>query len=202
MKKIISSLIAIFLITNISYTWAEDAPTYTDKTDFALYEDRVAKFCSEYNKTSNSELIYNIDQKTTFVNLDKNLNTKNNKEALYTASDLGKGALEKAKSQYQASMDGIYDCAIELTNYKSLIMVKGLIAKNPKLSAKSKKLENQIKESKNIIQNNCNIEAKEGDSLIKTSVLKQATYEFCRYNYYLEYLKKYYTSIDALKESL
>jgi hypothetical protein len=33
-------------------------------------------------------------------------------------------------------MDGIYDCAVSIVNLRALELVKDLIAKNPKLSAR------------------------------------------------------------------
>jgi len=91
-------------------------------------------------------------------------------------------------------MDDIYGCATNITYYKSLQLIKDdLIKKNPELNSKlQNKLDERIRQIETEINNNnskCKITSEKNNSIIKKSVLKQTTYEFCKYSFYLEYLK-------------
>jgi len=99
-----------------------------------------------------------------------------------------------AKEQYRKNMDDIYGCATNIVYYKSLQLIKeNLITKNPKLNSRlQNKLVEKIRQIETEISNNsakCKITSEKNDSIIKKSVLKQTTYEFCKYSFYLEYLK-------------
>ena len=92
-------------------------------------------------------------------------------------------------------MDSIYWCAIYSTYYRELKTIKeDLIKTNPKLNPKLRpKIEAKMKEIEAKIKAldwNCRIKANK-NNLVKNAVLRQTTYETCKYNYYLEYLKEY-----------
>ena len=100
-----------------------------------------------------------------------------------------------AKKEYKKAMDSIYWCAIYSTYYRELKTIKeDLIKTNPKLNPKLRpKIEAKMKEIEAKIKAldwNCRIKANK-NNLVKNAVLRQTTYETCKYNYYLEYLKEY-----------
>ncbi|MDD2907105.1 MAG: hypothetical protein PHH98_00550 [Candidatus Gracilibacteria bacterium] len=197
MKKI-SILIIFTIIINISQINLSygEAQTMSDLTGYSLYQERVTKFCSEYKiNDSNSEIIYLIGKDDQFLNLDTDTSGK------YKSGN----DVELAKTQYRKNMDGIYDCATKVSYYRGLKTIKkDLINKNaslksrlePKLDAKIFEIEKSIAEN----SNKCKITSEKNNSIIKKSILKQTTYELCKYNFYLEYLKSFNENISTLKE--
>lgn len=201
MKKIIKYLILAVLIVNISWTSFSNEPkTMSSKVWFELYQERVSLFCSEYKiSDSSSEMIYLIDKENEFLNLDK-------PEWLKWRYQIWRD-LDLAKDQYRKNMDEIYGCATNITYYRSLQLIKKeLITKNPELNSKlQNKLDERIRQIENEISNNswkCKITSEKNNSIIKKSVLKQTTYELCKYNFYLEYLKWFNEKMAALDENL
>lgn len=188
MKKyklfIILSIISLLLTSNTYW----EAKTMSEKKWFDLYQERVSLFCSEYKINDNSsETIYLIDSDNQFLNLD-------NPGTTTLWYELWKD-LELAKKQYRKNMDEIYWCSTNIVYYRSLKLIKNdLITKNPKLNSRlQNKLNFKIKEIENDINQNstkCKITWEKNNSIIKKSVLKQTTYEFCKYSFYLEYLKE------------
>lgn len=180
---IISTFVLILGI-NVSY-W--ESKTMSSSTWYKLYEERVSNFCSEYKINDwSSEIIYTIDKDDQFLNFDNPDWIVDN----YKASN----SIEIAKDQYRENMDNIYWCATNVSYYRALKLVKEeLINKNPELNSRLKnKLEEKITSIEFEIKNNsakCKITSEKNDSIIKKSVLKQTTYELCKYNFYLEYLK-------------
>ncbi|MDR2411672.1 MAG: hypothetical protein LBD88_03755 [Candidatus Peribacteria bacterium] len=102
-------------------------------------------------------------------------------------------------------MDGIYDCAVSLVNLRALKLVKDLISKSPKVSSRlNSKIDQQINQVEQKISSNqkkCKVTSEKSDNIIKKSVLKQTTYEYCRYSFYLEYLKEEYDKVSVLTSS-
>lgn len=188
MKKIF--LIIIFSwIFWLNSVFAE-TKTYIDKSWYDLYKEIIQKedFCAQYNKTDkNSEKIMILDESKYFLNLDKN------KTKVWED-------LKKARADFEKNMDSIFWCATYGAYYRSLKLIRDdLIKKNPKLNSKIKsKLEqkmNEIKQKASKLEWKCKLDAKK-NNLVKKSVLEQTTYEFCKYNYYLEYLKDYNKKIS------
>jgi len=191
MKKHIIILLVLYFSINVSY-W-NSTETLSDKKWYDLYQERVSVFCSEYKINDNSsEMIYLIDKDNQFIELEKWL--------FQTWNDL-----ILAKNQYRKNMDDIYWCATNIVYYRSLKLVKEeLITKNPKLNwrlqnkltYKINELERKISEN----SNKCKITWEKNNSIIKKSVLKQTTYEYCKYNFYLEYLKEFNQNLSAVNE--
>lgn len=210
MKKI-SLLIIMTLLVNLStlsvFSADEVALSLSDKDNYELYQERVTNYCNEYKVTdSTSELIYLINSPdyktyTDFTDLsklgDSNL-SETEKEKLNELNEKKLKDLENAKKQYLNIMDWIYDCAVSTSYYKwyELIkedLIKGNAVINSSLSEKIKNQQEDIVKSQWELDestwNTCKIISESKSSIIKKSVLKQATYELCKYNYYLEYLK-------------
>lgn len=198
MKKISTIIIISILINitqiNISF-W--EAKTMSDKSWYSLYKERITNFCSEYKTNdNNSETIYLIWKDEQFLDLDTNSSWK-----YKSWNDVA-----LAKEQYRKNMDNIYNCATKLSYYRWLKTIKNdLIWKNPKLkSILEKKLDTKMQEIELSISqgsNKCKISSEKNNSIIKKSVLKQTTYELCKYNFYLEYLKEFNENISTLNES-
>lgn len=193
-NKIIILIILSSLSLNINNSYWDTAKTLSDKKWYDLYQERVSMFCSEYKiNDNNSEMIYLIDKDNQFINLDK--------WWFQTWKDL-----TLAQEQYRKNMDDIYWCATNIVYYRSLSLIKNdLITKNPKLNwrlqnklnYKLTELERKISEN----SNKCKITWEKNNSIIKKSVLKQTTYEYCKYNFYLEYLKEFNQNLNALDET-
>ncbi|NVP17644.1 hypothetical protein HUU51_02905 [Candidatus Gracilibacteria bacterium] len=182
-NKIIIFGIIFSIIININSAFGDEVQTLSDKKGYDLYQERVSLFCSEYKINDNSsEMIYLIDNDNQFKNYDNG------------GIDINK-SLSVGKDQYRKNMDDIYGCATNIVYYRSLKLIKeDLITKNPKLNGRlQNKLNYKINEiEKKIIEtsNKCKITGEKNNGIIKKSVLKQVTYEYCKYNFYLEYLKE------------
>ncbi len=176
--------IVIFLIwfLSLNNVFAWDLKTLSDKSWYELYKERVNNFCKEYKNTDeSSELIYTFDEGSYFKDLWWKTDWKD---------------LKTAVKEYRKNMDDLYTCATSISFKRQLQLVKNeLINKSPKLNSRfRKKLEQKIKEVDQKVKKlkwNCKINTDKVDSLIKKSVLKQSTYELCKYNFYLEYLREY-----------
>lgn len=198
MKKI-STIIIISLLINLSQinTSFWEAKTMSEKSWFELYKERITNFCSEYKTNdNNSETIYLIWKDEQFLDLDTNASWE------YKSWN----DLIIAKEQYRKNMDNIYNCATKLSYYRWLKTIKNdLLNNNSKLkNILEQKLDAKIQEveiSINQDSNKCKITSEKNNSIIKKSVLKQTTYELCKYNFYLEYLKGFNENISTLNES-
>jgi len=186
-KNIFIIVILVFWLTN-NAIWANESwpKSFSTKWWYKLYQEQVKQFCSEYKKTDKTnEIIMVMDESKYFKDLE------GNKPAwLKPGMDL-----ELAKKEYEKAMDSIYWCAIYSTYYRELKTIKeDLIKTNPKLNPKLRpKIEAKMKEIEAKIKAldwNCRIKANK-NNLVKNAVLRQTTYETCKYNYYLEYLKEY-----------
>lgn len=201
MKKINITFITILIISilTINFTYW-DSKTMSSSTWYTLYEERVSSFCKEYKiNDGSSEIIYTIDKDDQFLNLDKlEWVTQNYKKSK---------SIDLAKEQYRKNMDNIYWCATNVVYYRALKQVKeDLLKSNPELDSKLKnKLEEQIKAIELKISQNsnkCKVTSEKNNSIIKKSVLKQTTYEVCKYSFYLEYLKSFNEQMAALDDNL
>lgn len=194
MKKINITFITILIISilTINFTYW-DSKTMSSSTWYTLYEERVSSFCKEYKiNDGSSEIIYTIDKDDQFINFEKN------------PSKAWK-SIQLAKEQYRKNMDNIYWCATNVVYYRALKQVKeDLLKSNPELDSKLKnKLEEQIKAIELKISQNsnkCKVTSEKNNSIIKKSVLKQTTYEVCKYSFYLEYLKSFNEQMAALDD--
>lgn len=195
--KLTSIILLILSILTINITYW-DSKTMSDSTWYSLYEERVSNFCKEYKiNDGSSEIIYTIWKDDQFLNLD-NLEwvTQNYKKSK---------SIDLAKEQYRKNMDNIYWCATNVVYYRALKQVKEeLISKSPELNSKLKnKLDWEIKAIEQKISQNsnkCKVTSEKSTSIIKKSVLKQTTYEVCKYSFYLEYLKTFNEKMAALDD--
>ncbi len=179
-------ILSIYYSTNHSFS---ETKTISKKSWYNLYKERVENFCKEYKNTDNSsELIYRIDEENYFKNLDEKKFRDN--------------MIEEASLSYKKTMDSIYSCAINISFKRQLTLIeKELITKSPKLNSKLKKsLQKKKKDIDKKVKKlkwTCKINTNKNNNIIKKSVLKQTTYELCKYNFYLEYLREKTNEIEA-----
>lgn len=165
MKKILIIFISILFIINTTYA--------ENDSFFDQYEKNVEKVCNEYKE---NKVVYNVSSykeikpdKTSFKN-----------------------PIDFTIEKYKTDMNNIYNCAIIISQNNSLNLIQNKLQSNwytqDFLNSLNKiKSRNDIKFKelkcinidKNVITN-------------KLSILRQTTYETCKYNYYMEYLKQYY----------
>lgn len=185
MKKTISKLIILitFFINNWSNIYAANWETspYSLKPDYLLYKERVKNICDQYK--TNKELLKIED---TFDEVQNSFD------------------IDKIKEKHVNDMNNIYKCALIWVQKKSLLLIKDdLTKKNPVLLEKIwQKIESKISKleitSKSLKCNNSD----DKSSIIKLNVLKQSTYETCKYVAYLEYLREYNENIVwSMKEN-
>lgn len=159
----------------------DDASTCETNEWMSLYSCRVKNICNSYKDWVS--FLYDIEN---YENAD---DYKTNNQLWYIS-------LESAKDIYQKNISSIYKCAIINVQKKSLTKLKEEFIKmentwtlwnriKSKIEAKIQKVELQWTSlgCKN---------STETDIYSKLNILKQTTYEMCRYVVYLEYLKSYY----------
>lgn len=103
-------------------------------------------------------------------------------------------------------MDSIYDCATSVINHRALETVKKLIANEPKLNSRLNtsldlQLGKIISQVSSKTSGKCKISSEKNNLLLKKSILRQTTYELCRYTFYLEYLKEYNERVSSLVDT-
>lgn len=196
MKKLLFIIIAsLLIIISLNIAFSNEPSSLSKKWWYELYKERVIDVCKKYKDTDkNSELFYSIDENKTFINLD-------DASWLIDSYKVWRD-LELAKEQYRKNMDWIYSCATSISYYRSLKLIKeDLINNNSLLNSKLKnRITQKQKELEDKQEKSCKIKTTTNNSIIKKSVLNQTTYELCKYNYYLEYLKEYNRDIKHLIE--
>lgn len=111
-------------------------------------------------------------------------------------------SLEKTKELHVWNMNSIYKCWLLSTQKKSLLLIKNdLIKQNPTLGKKIEwKIDSEVQKLEYISDSNWCTKSKSKSSVQKLTLLKQATYQTCKYISYLEYLKEYNKSIPNIIE--
>lgn len=103
---------------------------------------------------------------------------------------------EMAKRNYRENQNNIYKCWLLASQSKSYNLIKQLIKIDKTWAIKNNletKIDAKIKQIDALKKDNCEKELDLSPS--KKQVLDQATYEMCKYIYYLEFLKVYYNDI-------
>ena len=190
-KNILQILLLIFIYNiNISFWLEEDTSSYSYKNWFELYKQRNINICNKYLYKNNninyekSRLI--IEHLNLFDYLQINKNIKYNFNTI--------------RKNHSSNMNKIYKCSILSTKEIVLKNLKNdLLKNNPSILKKiEQKIKNEIIKIRLIKSKfNCNTDNK-NDSLIKLKVLKQSTYQTCKYINYLEYLKEHINKLSFL----
>ncbi|MDQ7022852.1 MAG: hypothetical protein Q9M97_04955 [Candidatus Gracilibacteria bacterium] len=153
------------------------------KTGEKRYDCQVTNYCDSY-KTK--EIIHKS-------------------ESYFETDETGeKNLFESAKEKYRENQNAIYACSVIKLQKNSYNLVLNKLSKidnggtlisriNQKLSLKLKKLESIEKQKECTIPGN----KEEGNSLqFKQKLLNESAYEYCKYNFYLDFLNNHFNDIQ------
>ncbi len=210
MKKIIAFLLIFTpFLTNAFDTETQEVKTQKaqdtefkandDKLYKESYTDIVSSFCEEKFKFSQ-----NISSTDKYIKATEIL-TSDDKEVIKRLSKISNEAqsvyelpIYFANDLYKENMNNIYKCWIILTQEQTKNDISALMKKNtsdiskivqPVISKQEKIFTSEKKNYCSSWENNTNL-------LNKTEVLKRVTFETCKYNIYMEALKKYYNETE------
>jgi len=162
-------------------------------------------FLSTYNIVQTEELYKSYKNRVDYI-----CKQYKGEKSIFQTTDYEKISswdwISYAKKLYKENMNNIYKCAIISTKIKSINEIKDLIKQNTILTKKLKnKLDNRVKKltltAKALWKQwkKCwKINKNNNNPTQKLEVLKQATYELCKYHSYLEYLKEYNSIISNI----
>lgn len=186
MKKIFFLFLIIsFFFIKISF--AENQICETE-TAFALYECRVENICETY-KTKNN--VYKTEDYEKPDDYKTGSDISSAEGNIRTASDI----FQKVKKIYRENMSNIYRCAMINAQKKSLVRVKEKLISLEKTGELDDSIGRKIDKQINKIdlqatRLNC-FNTSNDDIYNKLNILKETTYETCKYRNYLEYMKEY-----------
>lgn len=171
------------------------------------YKCQIEKFCKWYSP-ENKNLPYSPSFKTEeyFFPYEKKETKKEDKDILKKALK-EKDLFWLAKSTYLENQNNIYACSLLKIQKNSLSLIKKELSQidktgeikwmiDKKIDIKLQKinlLEKKRKCLKTISKNALNN---------KKYVLYESAYEYCKYSYYLDFLKKYYKRIDIINTKI
>lgn len=196
-KKIIQLL--LILITgfyNLPLFWAE-----WNEEAFKLYTERVTDICLKKYK-SDTTIYENATYKRAEEYKVENTSPETWEVTYTNASKLSLAAFDSAKEIFNTTISNMYKCSILWVQTKQLEIVKELIWRDKTWYIKNEigpKIESRISKNEMSIQSlKCNDSPKQKWRDIKTDVLKETTYETCKYVMYIEYLKTYYNNTENI----
>jgi len=165
----------------------DDCWNYSNLSDYELYKKRVKCICKEYKF---NPTVVNLKDNYKKIISKKELN--NQIYDIYS-QDTTEYSFKKIKKLHQTNMNSIYKCWLLNIQKKSLLLIKNdLIKHAPNLAKKVEWIINsEISKIYNISYRESCTFSKSNTSAQKLILLKQATYETCKYISYLEYLKSY-----------
>ena len=180
MKKLFLFLV-IFLYFFQNTTFAEDCE-YEDYDPFWKYECRVRENCKIYKDnqvfidTSNKERKFIVSASTSYNDAIEEINN--------------------AVETYNKNMNDIYKCALINVQYNSFDLILKKISTNESLKKSIEPKIKEIKQKLSVIWSSENLKCKNINKNIqlKQNVLKQTTYEICKYSFYMTYLKEHYSN--------
>lgn len=193
-KYVLIFLIIISLIIPIKYfLFADDS---INKNWYELYKQRVTDICDWYNPEKKIFITKDYKKAYTKVEEDEKIKMGENEIEWHKA-------FETAKNTYEENMNNIYKCAILNSQFSSLNLIKNdilTLSKNDKLSSELKwELEKNIDRIKISIDTlKCRKITNNNDPIQKKSILKQTSYELCKYHSYLEYLREYNSNYENI----
>jgi hypothetical protein len=193
MKKIsiiiilFSILFSFFVLTNAN---SEEKSSYSTNIEYELYKERVSTICDN-KKYKTKKTLVNIEDNYYEIVNEWETNTSQNTRNYYN--------FEEIKNIHRENMNSIYKCSLLNVQKKALWLIKNDLESHPAILQKiswiiNTKL-NRIRLSISSLR--CN-DSNSTDSIQKLNVLKQATYQTCKYISYLEYLKEYNTKLETL----
>lgn len=183
MKKTLSYLLIILL--SFSFTWGKvfsSEDTCGTRNGFDLYNCRVENVCEQYKS-----------EKPTYSTED--YEEADNQTSEFHGQQSAAPALYNAKQLYRENIGNIYKCAIIQAQKNSLDFIKKQLSNelDDTIGGQIDLRVNRLELSANKI--GCSLSDKQ-QVLNKLNVLRETTYEMCRYTSYLEYLKAYYAEVE------
>lgn len=189
--KISAALILLFWIFFWSFRLFADESKFTW---YELYEFRNKESCTQY-KPEKPIFAAENDYEDLWNFEDDKWNKSWDKHAI-DGNDL-----DVAKSQYKNTMNSIYKCALLSAQERSIKFIMETLKEQNEVTAytkeydaKKKRLEIARKANDCL---NTNKTTKQNDQI---NVIRQATFEICKYNNYLEYLYEYNSVIANVLE--
>lgn len=156
---------------------------------YKLYEERLKSICEPYKP---EKTIFNTSTEG-YVNIEKD------KDKVYV---IWMDYFTNAKKIYKDNMNNIYKCMILNSQIKSMKLVTDDLIKNsPELNKEIKgKIDEKINKLKfSFDKLKCKQVNEKNDSIQKLTLLRQTTYELCRYHSYLEYLREYNSDLENIE---
>lgn len=190
MKKIY--LIIFLLIFPFWVTLAQDDCTL--KTWFEQYKCRTKNICENY-KTN--QVVFNTES---FKKAEDYENEESWFADILFVTDRQEKPLKNAVAIYKENMNNVYKCAIINSQLNSIKVMKDKVLKLDKVWDLRKSMEpkiNSLVQKLELTANTSNCSNTNKKIVYnKLNILKQTTYLTCDYNYYMEYLKWYYTNLE------
>lgn len=198
MRNIVLFIIIFVLFLDYSFAdntkksclWSKYFTNYStecnNKVDFELYECRVTNLCDSCNNADSKKVFDTApyDEASTYID--------------NTTTDVLK-SLHKVQEIYKTNMNSIYKCVLIDIQERWLEYLEKIISSTDKTWSIKKELSPKISSEKSKLKSkksalNCwwLSDDKSTSTLIKKEVLNQVTFEFCKYNFYLLYLKEGY----------
>ncbi len=127
--------------------------------------------------------------------------TKDMKTLLWWSS---RQAFLKGKDVYRENQNGIYSCAVIKIQFNTLELMKKRLLKIDKSWSLSESLRKKINLKLKKIRRLANLKkcrnTDKNTIYSKKDILTESTFELCKYNFYLEYMKEYYKDLYHLLE--
>lgn len=184
MKKILTIIIISCFSINISFANTNINAQEIDKKSYDNYKKNVEEHCQSYKE--NKPVINIEDYKISWEF-----------ETWQTLNDFY--ILDSTIWKYKEDMNNIYKCWIIMTQINSMnLILKKLWVNNEINKSLSQRMQTQKTKLEMMYKNNKCINTDKDNLNYRLNILKQTTYETCRYNFYMEYLKDYYDNIDLV----
>lgn len=179
------SIISLLFLVSSGTTFGANE-SCGEETSFSLYTCRVENICEQYKSDKPSYTTEDYEE-------------ADGAQPKFHGQQSNTPALDAGKEIYRENMGNIYKCSIIAAQKNALEFLKDQLSWES-----SGELDDTIGWQIDLRLNRLDLSAnKIGCSLtekdrilIKLNVLKETTYEACRYINYLEYLKSYYASVD------
>jgi len=178
--------------TDKSCLWGKYFTDYSkecnNKVDFELYECRVTNLCNSCNNTNSKKVFDTVsyNEASTYVS--------------NSTTDVLK-SLHNVQKIYKTNMNSIYKCVLIDIQVRWLDKLEDIISNTDKTWLIKKEVSQKISSEKTKLKSKkANLRCwwlsddNSNSTLIKKEVLDQVTFEFCKYNFYLLYLKESYYS--------
>lgn len=192
-KKYKISIIWILIISLIFGYYSLSAAD-EELSWFDLYKERNSQLCTQY-KPEKPIFSAENDYEDFWKKTDKDGKKTSDKTWIWWND------LDVAKQQYKNTMNSIYKCALLSAQERSMNFILITLKEKNEVTAYTKEYDAKLKRLKSARKvNDClntNKSTKQNDQI---NVIRQTTFELCKYNNYLEYLYEYNSVIANVLE--